>query len=244
MRLVMVVEYDGTDYFGWQVQPDRPTIQESLERAIATVLGHPVRVEGAGRTDAGVHALGQVAAFSTDRAADARTLQKSLNALVGPAIVVREIREAAGGFDPRRDARRRTYEYRIDDRSWPSPFRRRLAWHVRPPLDLEAMASAAAVLVGDHDFRSFQAAGGDAESPLRRVFESRVLRCDGEIVYRIAATAFLRHMVRNVVGTLVEVGRHERTVAEFVEVLDARDRRLAGPTAPAQGLCLIQVDYA
>lgn len=244
MRLAMLVEYDGTDYFGWQVQPDQPTIQESLERALRTILGHPVRVEAAGRTDAGVHALGQVAAFSTERTPNPGTLQRGVNALAGPGIVVRELFEVDSGFDPRRDARRRTYEYRIDDRPWPSPLRSRYTWHVRGPLDVEAMALAAASLVGDHDFRSFQAAGCDAETPLRTVFASEVERRDGEIVYRIAATAFLRHMVRNIVGTLIEVGRHERTPGEFLELLASHDRRLAGPTAPPRGLCLIQVEYA
>jgi tRNA pseudouridine38-40 synthase len=244
MRLVMVVEYDGTDYCGWQVQPDRPTIQGALERALRTVLGQAVRVEAAGRTDAGVHALGQVAAFRTERALDPQALQRSVNALAGPGIVVREVAEVAAGFDPRRDALRRTYEYRIDDRPWPSPLRARYTWHVRGPLDASVMALAAASLVGDHDFRSFQAAGCDAENPQRTVFESAVERRDGEIVYRIAATAFLRHMVRNIVGTLVEVGRHERGTGEFAGLLSSRDRRLAGPTAPAHGLCLIKIDYA
>jgi len=244
MRLAMVVEYDGTDYFGWQVQPDQPTIQESLERALRRILGHPVRVEAAGRTDAGVHALGQVAAFSTKRTPDPRTLQRGVNALASPGIVVRELFEVDGGFDPRRDARRRTYEYRIDDRPWPSPFRSRYTWHARGPLDVEAMALAAESLVGDHDFRSFQAAGCDAEHPLRTVFESALERRDGEIVYRIAATAFLRHMVRNIVGTLVEVGRHKRTAGDFLDLLASHDRRLAGATAPPRGLCLIRVEYA
>jgi tRNA pseudouridine38-40 synthase len=244
MRLAMVVEYDGTDYSGWQVQPDRPTIQGALERALATVLGRETRVEAAGRTDAGVHARGQVAAFTTnERPPDLPTLQRSVNALAGRGIVVRELREAAEDFDPRRDARRRTYEYQVDNRRWASPFHARYAWHVRDPLDVEAMSSAAAVLVGEHDFRSFQAADCDADNPVRRVFESRVIPHDEGFVYRVTATAFLRHMVRNILGTLVEVGRGERTLEQFGELLAARDRRRAGPTAPPHGLCLVEVEY-
>lgn len=243
MRLAMVVEYDGTEYSGWQVQPDRPTIQQALETALGTILGHAVRVEASGRTDAGVHALGQVAAFSTERRVELRALHKGLNALAGAGIVVRELREAAESFDPRRDARRRTYEYSIDNRPWPSPFRARYAWHVHAPLDIDSMQQAARLLVGEHDFASFQAADCDADGSIRRVFESGWRRRDEEIVYRVSATAFLRHMVRTIVGTLVEVGRRERAVESFDALLAARDRKLAGPTAPAQGLALVRVDY-
>ncbi len=243
MRFRMVVEYDGTDYSGWQVQPDRPSIQGALERALKTILGEATRMEAAGRTDAGVHARGQVVAFSTDRERDLFALQRGVNALCAPGIVVREVAPAAESFDPRRDARRRTYEYAIDNRPWPSPFRRRYAWHVAKPLDVGSMRAAASLLVGEHDFRSFQAADCDAENPVRRVFASSVEESAGEIVYTIAATAFLRHMVRNIVGTLVEVGHGDRAVDEFGSLVAARDRRLAGATAPPHGLSLVRVDY-
>lgn len=243
MRVCMVLEYDGTDYHGWQVQPGRPTIQASLERALETVLGEAVRVAAAGRTDAGVHARGQVAAFTTGRSPDLGSLERSLNALCGPEIAVRELREVAERFDPRRDARSRTYEYRIRNRPVASPFSRRYAWHVREPLDLASMSRAAAILVGEHDFSSFQAADCDAESPVRSVERSELERGGEEVVYRISANAFLRHMVRNVVGTLAEVGRGVRTAEDFESLLEARDRRLAGPTAPAHGLCLVSVEY-
>ena len=161
----MVLEYDGTDYHGWQVQPELITVQGSLEGALATILGERVRIEVAGRTDAGVHARGQVAAFSTVRAADCARLQRGLNALCGPGIVARQVGPVADDFDPRRDARSRRYEYRIHNAPWPSPFTRRHAWHVHRPLDAAAMTEAAAVLVGEHDFSSFQAADCDAENP-------------------------------------------------------------------------------
>ncbi len=243
MRIGMVLDYDGTDYHGWQVQPDRPTVQGVLEEALATILGERVRLDAAGRTDAGVHARGQVAAFSTLRAVDCPRLQRGLNALCGPGIVAQRVGPVAADFDPRRDARSRRYEYRIRNAPWPSPFTRRHAWHLHYPLDVMAMQQAAAALVGQHDFSSFQAADCDAENPVRRVFESRCEITGPDVVYRIGATAFLRHMVRNVVGTLVEVGRGERTLDDFMRLLNARDRTLAGVTAPPHGLCLVNVEY-
>jgi tRNA pseudouridine38-40 synthase len=244
MRLAMVVEYDGTDYFGWQIQPDRPTVQGALEKALSTILGEAVRLEAAGRTDAGVHARGQVAAFSTERSIEPSSLHRGVNALCGRGIVVRDLRRAADDFDPRRNARSRSYEYRIHNAPWPSPFSARYAWHVHTPLDVAAMCHAAKMLVGEHDFSSFQASDCDAENPIRRVLESDLGDDDGEIVYRVTATAFLRHMVRTIVGTLAEVGRHERSVEDFQALLVERDRTRAGPTAPPQGLCLMRVTYA
>ncbi|MGH7805593.1 MAG: tRNA pseudouridine(38-40) synthase TruA [Candidatus Binatia bacterium] len=243
MRFRATVEYDGTDFAGWQLQPDAVTIQGTLEKALGTILGHPVRVEAAGRTDAGVHARGQVVAFETVRPVDARKLLKSWNALAGPAIAIRDLAEMTAGFDPRRDAQRRTYEYRIQGAPFASPFTRRFAWHVHETLDLEAMGGAAATLVGEHDFSSFQAADCDAENPVREIYVSRVDRSGETIVYTVTATAFLRHMVRAIVGTLVEVGRGDRPVADLERILAARDRTKAGPTAPPHGLCLLAIDY-
>jgi tRNA pseudouridine38-40 synthase len=243
MRIGMVLEYDGTDYCGWQIQPDRPTIQGALEEALATILGDTVRVEAAGRTDAGVHARGQVAAFTTERSVDVASLQRSLNALCGPGIVARRLVMVADGFDPRRDARSRTYEYRIDNAPWPSPFTRRYAWHIHRPLAVDAMRRACGALVGEHDFSSFQAADCDADNPVRRVDDSTLESVGSDLIYRITATAFLRHMVRTIVGTLVEIGRRERD-ENLATLLAARDRTLAGASAPAGGLCLTRVVYA
>jgi len=245
MQLRLTVEYEGTAYRGWQLQPDGPTVQAVLEQALSTALRERVRVRGAGRTDAGVHACGQIAAVRVREVpADLERLQKSLNALTPDDVAVRDITVVDDTFDPRRHARSRVYEYRIWNVAAPSPFWRRHAWHVPSQLDVAAMDEAARVLEGEHDFASFRAA--DAEplrSTVRRVLESS-LRVDGRLlVYRVEATAFLKHMVRNVVGTLVEVGRGERVAGTFRELLAVRDRTRAGATAPAHGLVLVNVRY-
>jgi len=245
MQLRLTVEYEGTAYRGWQLQPDGPTVQAVLEQALSTALRERVRVRGAGRTDAGVHACGQIAAvWVREVPADLERLQKSLNALTPDDVAVRDITVVDDAFDPRRHARSRVYEYRIWNVAAPSPFWRRHAWHVPSQLDVAAMDEAARVLEGEHDFASFRAA--DAEplrSTVRRVLESS-LRVDGRLlVYRVEATAFLKHMVRNVVGTLVEVGRGERVAGTFRELLAVRDRTRAGATAPAHGLVLVNVRY-
>jgi tRNA pseudouridine38-40 synthase len=245
VQLRLTVEYEGTRYQGWQLQPGVPTVQGVLETALATALREPVRVRGAGRTDAGVHACGQVAAVRVTRIpADLGRLQKSLNALTPDDIAVREIALVDDTFDPRRQARSRVYEYRILNRPAPSPFWTRHAWHVPQPLDMAAMDAAARELEGEHDFAAFQ--GADAEpvrSTIRRVQMSRMSPADGVLVYRIEATAFLKHMVRNIVGTLVEVGRGERARDAMRELLAGRDRTRAGATAPAHGLTLVAVRY-
>jgi tRNA pseudouridine38-40 synthase len=245
VQLRLTVEYEGTAYQGWQVQPGGPTVQEVLERALATALRETVRVRGAGRTDAGVHACGQVAAVRVTRVPDdLGRLRKSLNALTPDDVAVREIAVVDDAFDPRRQARSRVYEYRILNAPAPSPFWRRYAWHVPEPLDAGAMDAAARELLGEHDFAAFR--GADAEpvrSTVRRVLESRVQAERAVLVYRVEATAFLKHMVRNIVGTLVEVGRGERAAASLGELLAGRDRTRAGATAPAHGLILVAIRY-
>jgi len=245
MQLRLTVEYEGTAYQGWQLQPGGPTVQEVLEQALATVLREPVRVRGAGRTDAGVHACGQVAAVRVTRIpSDLGRLQRSLNALTPADVAVRDIGVADEAFDPRRDAVGRVYEYRIWNAPARSPFWRRLAWHVPGALALGPMGEAARLLEGEHDFAAFR--GADAEpvrSTVRRVLESRV-HADGRLlVYRIEGNAFLKHMVRNIVGTLVQVGQGERPPAAMRDILGGRDRTRAGPTAPPQGLVLAAVHY-
>jgi tRNA pseudouridine38-40 synthase len=245
MQLRLTIEYEGEAYQGWQVQPGGPTVQEVLEKALATALREPVRVRGAGRTDAGVHACGQVAAVRVTRVpVDLDRLQKSLNALTPDDIAIREIAVVDDAFDPRRDARSRVYEYRILNARTPSPFWRRHAWHIALPLDAGAMDAAAAALVGEHDFAAF--CGADAEpvrSTVRRVLESRVQTPQSLLVYRVEATAFLKHMVRNIVGTLVEVGLGQRAPESLADILAGRDRTRAGATAPPHGLTLVAVRY-
>ena len=243
MRFKLTVEYDGTDYLGWQLQPQGPTVQGVLEAALARLAGEPVRVTASGRTDAGVHAAGQVVAVTLRRAWTPDRLQRALNALTPRDVSITGAETVSDDFDPRRAARSRVYEYRIWNGRWPSPFWRRYAWHVSRALDLDAMQACAQCLVGEHDFSAFRAAGCDAEHPVRRVLRSEWRRDGPQLVYTIEATAFLRHMVRNIVGTLVEVGTGARSAGGCAELLAARDRTLAGPTAPACGLCLTRVTY-
>ena len=245
MQLRLTVEYEGAAYQGWQVQPGGPTVQEVLERALATALREPVRVRGAGRTDAGVHARGQVAAVRVSRVPpDLERLRRSLNALTPDDIAIRDVAVVDDAFDPRRDARSRVYEYRIWNAAVASPFWRRHAWHVPVTLDVAAMQEAVAVLAGEHDFAAFRGADpAPQRSTVRRVLET-ALRADSSLlVFRIEATGFLKHMVRNIVGTLVEVGRGERPASSMRVVLESRDRTRAGPTAPPHGLLLVTVRY-
>lgn len=242
MQYRFILEYDGTDYHGWQIQPGARTVQATLERALAQLIGEPVRVAAAGRTDAGVHASGQVASFRTESQLPPETIARALNALTPDDLSIRDVLIVDDSFDVRRSARRRTYVYRIWTRRVASPFWRRYAWHLTRPLDVAAMSAAAAALLGEHDFTSFRAAGCDAAHPVRRVMRSEVTVAGDLISYTIEANAFLRHMVRNIVGTLVEVGSGRRD-ADIASLLLLRDRTAAGKTAPAQGLCLTRVDY-
>ena len=241
----MVVEYDGTAYLGWQLQPDGPTVQAVLERALAIALREPVRVQAAGRTDAGVHACGQVVAAPVTRVpADPGMLLRSLNGLLPEDVTVRALDVVDDTFDPRRQAASRVYVYRLLTRAAPSSFWHRYAWHHPVPLDVEAMAGAAAALVGEHDFAAFQGADPDAPaSTVRRVLVSEVRREDDFLLYRVEATGFLKHMVRNIVGTLVEIGKGTRPVEDMARVLASCDRRQAGQMAPAHGLTLVTVRY-
>ena len=242
MQYRLVVEYDGGEFHGWQLQPDTRTVQGTLEAAVGRLLGHPARVAAAGRTDAGVHAAGQVVCFEAAEELSVDTVRRALNALTPRDLVVRAVDVVPDSFDPRRSACWRRYEYRIWNRRTPSPFWRRYAWHIPWDLDAERMHTAAAELLGEHDFTTFRAAGCDAAHPIRRVLVSTVTRRDAMIVYRVEATAFLRHMVRNIVGTLVEIGSGRRPPA-MATLLAARDRGQAAATAPAHGLCLTDVGY-
>ncbi len=243
MNIKLTIEYNGTNYHGWQSQPDGQTIQQILEQALETILGVKTRLNGSGRTDAGVHALGQVANFFFTGELELRRLHKGLNALTPHDIVVKQVELVPDSFDARRDARSRVYQYRIWNHPVPSAFYRGLSWHVYDPLNLPPMQEAIRFLEGEHNFASLQAAGCDALHPVRKIYSNSLNRDGDFLVYTVEATAFLRHMVRNIVGTLIEVGKGERSPAAFADLLNARDRTQAGPTAPPQGLFLVEVKY-
>ncbi|HET8724719.1 MAG TPA: tRNA pseudouridine(38-40) synthase TruA [Anaeromyxobacteraceae bacterium] len=240
----LVLSYDGTRYVGWQVQPNGPSIQAELERALATLHKEPVRITGAGRTDAGVHALGQVASFPAARPLPVQAYVKGMNALLPDDVAVREAAVIDGPFDARRDARGKRYRYRIENLPTRAPLSRLQAWQVFRPLDVEAMRAAAGPLRGRHDFSAFRASDCEAAHAVRELRRLEVeTPAPGRIEVVAEATAFLKHMVRNLVGTLVEVGLGARPAASTVDLLASRDRTLAGRTAPPQGLTLEEVFY-
>jgi tRNA pseudouridine38-40 synthase len=243
VNIKLTIEYDGTNYHGWQIQPAGETIQSVLEKALATFFGNPIRVSGSGRTDAGVHALGQVANFFCDQEPDLHRVRRGLNALTPEDISIKEVAIVPDSFDARREGRSRVYEYRILNRPIPSPFHLNRAWHVHERLNVASMRQAICCLQGEHDFSTFQAAGCDAIHPVRKIYRTSLDQQDELLVFTVEATAFLRHMVRNIMGTLVEVGRQQRTPESFAELLRVRDRTKAGPTAPAHGLFLKEVKY-
>lgn len=239
----LTLEYDGTNYHGWQLQKHAVTIQGTLEAILSRICNAAIRVQVAGRTDAGVHALGQVVSFKTEKHIDLYPLQRALNSLLPSDIAVKKIEEVAESFSPRFDALSRTYRYQIWNQRWPSAIWARYSWHVLYPLDVTAMQQAALLLIGEHDFSSFQGADWVEHNPQRTILRSEV-RTDGEfLVYDVEGRSFLRHMVRNIVGTLVGVGRGTLSVADFAAILAARDRKRAGVNAPPQGLFLVKVTY-
>ena len=239
----LVLEYDGTCYAGWQRQPDQPTIQEAIERAIHQVSQATVSVIGAGRTDSGVHALGQVASFRTDRDWPASNWMRALNAVLPKDIAVRSSAIMDDRFHAQHDARGKLYTYRILHRAARPTVDRAFIWHIYRPLDEAAMKQAATKLIGLQDFSSFEGSLTDNTNPICHLQRLAVL-CQGEEIHIEAyADRFLKHMVRAIVGTVVEVGLGKRTPDSLTEVLKARDRSAAGQTAPPLGLCLMRVDY-
>jgi tRNA pseudouridine38-40 synthase len=294
--LKLTIAYDGTAYAGWQLQPERPTVQGTLENAVAKVTGRHVRILASGRTDAGVHAFGQVVGFRTDSALPPEVLLRAINANLPHDVAVLDVADVPGGFHPIADVARKRYGYVIHDGPVRDVFHRHFAWHyIYGRLDADAMSRAAAPLLGKHDFSSFESSGAERKTSVRTVFELAVERaragqgvheglgirdqglegrgqesdgtaqesgrgsgsnaprrrswgtsdpdCHDFITIEIEADGFLYNMVRAIVGTLVEVGRGSRPENWPAEVLNSLDRRLAGPTAPPQGLCLIRVQY-
>jgi len=237
------LEYDGTDFCGWQLQDGQRTVQGVLEQAIEEMTGDRTRVYGAGRTDSGVHARGQVAAFRTGRPIPPVGFLRGLNALLPRDVAVVSSEDVPATFDPRRHARGKIYRYSYWNHEVRTPLLERYTWHVRTPLDVAAMNEAGAVLVGEHDFSSFQAADCGRTNPVRRIRRVQVERRGHVVELDVKATAFLKNMVRIIAGTLCAVGRHQTTAEDVRRVLGTKDRTQAGMTAPASGLCLLEVDY-
>lgn len=254
--LKLTLAYDGADFSGWQRQPKRRTVQGTLEQALAQITGREVAVAGSGRTDAGVHAVGQVASFDTEATLEPDVFRRALNAELPDDLLVLSAEEARPGFHARFDAIGKCYRYLLHDGDVPDLFARRYHWHVPRPLDADAMHEAAQALLGTHDFRSFETAWPNRETSVRTITEIRVVRGAGgdgglfplasgaaTVCLEVAADGFLYNMVRAIAGTLYEVGRGAQPVAWPAEALSALDRSAAGRTAPAQGLFLWRVDY-
>lgn len=243
-NLKIVIAYDGCDFAGWQVQPRQRTIQSEIEAALMSIEGAPVKIQGSGRTDAGVHARGQVASFELDNPIPESNLKRALNRLLPPAIRVLSASEAPAGFHARHHATAKTYEYVIWREEVCPPFERRCAWHHPYPLDEQAMVEAAGRFKGRRDFSSVATRSArHLESAVREVFSSTLERQGPRLIYRVRGSGFLYNMVRNIVGTLIEVGRGNLPVDGVEQVLASVDRRQAGPTAPAVGLFLESVEY-
>ena len=250
-NLKLILAYDGTEFAGWQVQPDTATIQGTLASAIARITGETVLPQGSGRTDAGVHALAQVATFVTESSVPTGNFLKALNDILPPSVRVVQVEEAAADFHARKSARGKTYTYRIYRSAICPPFLARYVWHYPYPLDEQAMMRSAGLLEGEHDFTSFAAVdpergrdgGLSLSGNVRRIVSSRWERQGDEFVYTVKGSGFLHHMVRNLVGTFILVGKGTLQPGDLTRILQARERSAAGATAPAGGLYLLNVEY-
>lgn len=242
-NIVLSITYDGTHYHGWQCQPNALTVQEVLSRAVEKILGHQVKIYAGGRTDTGVHAMGQVINFYTEKGIALTSLARGLNSLLPRDIRVKDIREEGPSFHARYSAKAKTYVYCILNSPYNSPFLERYAWHIRYALNVSAMDEAARILLGEHDFSAFKKKDEVYKSSVREVVRAGAKR-KGDVIYCIIeAGGFLRYMVRNIVGTLVLVGAGKITIEEFYAILESKEREKAGPTAPARGLFLRKIKY-
>lgn len=252
-RFKIILEYDGTGYHGWQRQAVDVTVQQKVEDALKVLTGRAITVHGSGRTDAGVHALAQVAHFTAITRLYPEDILKGLNGLLPTDIMVKSCSEASADFHARKSAKRKTYAYHIINRPIRSALLRNHSWHIKRSLDIEAMNKAASFLVGTHDFASFESTGSPRATSVRTIFSASFSKdggimatgspADGMLIFTIAADGFLRCMVRNIVGTLVEAGFGKIAPEEIPIILAARDRCKAGPTAPPNGLFLVEVVY-
>lgn len=242
-RVRMVVAYDGTNYKGWQVQPNGITIEEVLNKKLSELLGEEITVTGASRTDSGVHSLGNVAIFDTNTRMPADKISFALNRRLPEDIVVQGSCEVPSDWHPRYQNSRKTYEYRILNRTFRMPTRRLDTYFYHHPLDVEKMRQAASYLVGEHDFKSFCAVGAQVKTTVRTIYACEVRKETDIITIRVTGNGFLYNMVRIIAGTLIRVGGGELEPERITEILEARDRSAAGPTAPAQGLTMMGIEY-
>jgi tRNA pseudouridine38-40 synthase len=245
-RLRITLAYDGTDYFGWQVQPELPTIQGAVETVLEQIEGRHVHVTASGRTDAGVHALAQVAAFDLENPIPPANLRKAMNRLLPADVRILSVEPAEPGFHARFDAKAKTYEYRLYRGEICPPFERRYVFHHPYPLDVNAMAASASNFTGEHDFSAFAASDERdslGHSKIRRVFSSELEVCGQRLIYRVRGGGFLKHMVRNMMGVLMEVGKGNLFAADIQRRLQPGCSAPAAPTAPARGLFLLHVEY-
>jgi tRNA pseudouridine38-40 synthase len=239
----LVLSYDGSEFSGWQVQPGRRTIQDTIECALETILKEKTRIHAAGRTDAGVHAFGQVATFNTGSVIPTDALLRAINSLLPADIAVASAQDARLDFHPRYSAKSKTYIYAVSLSPVKNPLLSRYALHIKHNLDIEAMENAAHFFFGEHDFASFMGVGTPVKSTVRHVMESAIFVNGNMLYYAIKGNGFLRHMVRNIVGTLLEVGKKKIDPSDIKKIIDSRNRAEAGPTTPPQGLYLVSVEY-
>jgi tRNA pseudouridine38-40 synthase len=242
-NLKLVIAYDGSGFMGWQIQPKVRTLQETIEKALQKILGHSVRIIASGRTDAGVHALGQVINFHTPSSIPTDGLVRGLNSILPGDVSVTSAEDVTPDFHAQYMTKKKSYLYVIDSNEVRSPFLERYALHERYPLDIEAMREAAQYLLGEQDFRSFLAAGSSVKTTVRNITASEVITQGNKVFFLIQGSGFLRYMVRNIVGTLLMVGKGKLTPEDMKRIIALRDRNYAGPTAPPQGLYLIGVEY-
>ena len=243
-RIKLIVAYDGTEYSGWQIQPEAPTIEMYLDKAIHELTGENVHVTGASRTDAGVHAYGNVAVFDTESTIPGDRFTFALNRFLPDSIVIQDSWEVSSDFHPRHCNTRKTYEYRILNTAVPLPQKRNFTWHVTGSIDIEKMKEAAAYIVGEHDFKSFCQTGAQVESSVRTIYSVEVEeQGENDLVIRVCGNGFLYNMVRIIAGTLLDIGQGKRDPMDIFTILEAKDRSAAGPTAPAHGLTLMKYEF-
>jgi tRNA pseudouridine38-40 synthase len=239
----LVIAYDGSEFMGWQIQPNVRTLQETMENALGEILGHPTRIFASGRTDAGVHALGQVINFHTNSPVPIEGLIRGLNSILPGDVSVRCAEDVDLDFHAQFKAKKKSYVYIIDTHEVRSPFLARYVLHEKYPLNIPAMSESAKYLLGEHDFASFLAAGSSVKTTVRTITISEVITHGKKVLFLIQGSGFLRYMVRNIVGTLLLVGRGKMAPEEMKQIIALKDRRYAGPTSPPQGLYLIGVEY-